>query len=366
MFRDAVLQRAPNKPKLMVTLDLESSETDRERDIICFYKQANIDWSRPFEARLRGDVALGDGVTRHFFSLVLEKLSCGLHLPLDNCGGRTLIFVGEEDHRVPSTSGTLVDGDLFRVVGRIIGHSFLNRGPLLCGLSNCLLPLICGDKLATPVFEMKDCPDTDITDIVFLLESERDLTEVEKGEVNQLAMSWDLPMVTIQNRRWLAERVLYHGVIGRRLQQIAQIRAGLKDTGVLQMLKQRPDLATVLFPRGAEEVLEPEFVLQRVLWPEPDSDEEDNIEVLCKATSFLRAYIESASSSELRQLVQFWTGWTVVPEQMTVEVEADLTFPVASTCFTTLKIPGRYETFPEFSNSLKAAVATTQFGFGRV
>ncbi|XP_036067559.1 uncharacterized protein LOC112136945 [Oryzias melastigma] len=34
MFRDAVLQRAPNKPKLMVTLDLESSETDRERDVM--------------------------------------------------------------------------------------------------------------------------------------------------------------------------------------------------------------------------------------------------------------------------------------------------------------------------------------------
>ncbi|KAF6715369.1 hypothetical protein FQA47_015601, partial [Oryzias melastigma] len=144
------------------------------------------------------------------------------------------------------------------VVGRIIGHSFLNRGPLLWGLSNCLLPLICGDKLATPVFEMKDCPDSDITDIVFLLESERDLTEVDKGEVNQLEMSWDLPMVTIQNRCWLAERVLYHGVIGRRLQQIAQIRAGLKDPGVLQMLKQRPDFTAVLFPRGAEEVLEPE------------------------------------------------------------------------------------------------------------
>ena len=47
-------------------------------------------------------------------------------------------------------------------------------------------------------------------------------------------------------------------VIVRRERQMAQLRKGLKDTRVLVMLKERPELTSALFPRSAEAELEPE------------------------------------------------------------------------------------------------------------
>lgn len=41
---------------------------------------------------------------------------------------------------------------------------------------------------------------------------------------------------------------------------MAQFRTGLKDTGLLKMLKERPDLAAVLFPRSAEAEIEAQVV----------------------------------------------------------------------------------------------------------
>ena len=47
-------------------------------------------------------------------------------------------------------------------------------------------------------------------------------------------------------------------VIVRRERQMVQLRKGLKDTRVLEMLKERLELASTLFPRSAEAELEPE------------------------------------------------------------------------------------------------------------
>lgn len=80
-----------------------------------------------------------------------------------------LFFIGEADHLVPSTSLPVLNGDLFRVAGRIIGHSFLNKGPLLHGMSQCLFPLLVNKKQEDAVLQIIDCPDTDVTDIVCLV-----------------------------------------------------------------------------------------------------------------------------------------------------------------------------------------------------
>lgn len=84
---------------------------------------------------------------------------------LDNTG-RTLLFNGSCDHKVPSTSRALIDGDLFRVAGRAIGHSFIHGGPSFTGLSPTMLQLITGSNEESAVFELSDCPDTDVLDVV--------------------------------------------------------------------------------------------------------------------------------------------------------------------------------------------------------
>ncbi|XP_076129024.1 uncharacterized protein LOC143110083 [Alosa pseudoharengus] len=366
MFRNNLMKDADQKPTLVFTLDMNTTEEGRERAMIGFYKQTSVDWTRPLEVRLKGDCAIGDGVKKYFFSLCLKKIQTGLHLDLDNIGGKTL-FIGQMDHLVPSSSLVLLNGDLFRVAGRIIGHSFLNEGPLLTGMGQFLFPLLANkDPGEDAILQIQDCPDTDVTDTVCLLESQTVLTVEQIEQVNNLALSWDLPTFTEDNGRLLSAQILHHGVIVRRDRQMAQFRKGLKDTGLLKMLKERPELAAVLFPRTAEAEMEPQMITQRVIWPEPDSDDEGDIDDYCSAAAYLRQYISSASSSQLRDLVEFWTGWTVLPDQLYVSIDKDLTFPVASTCFTTLKIPAGCRSYAEFCQNLSAAVSSTEFGFGRV
>ncbi|XP_056114359.1 uncharacterized protein LOC130090778 [Rhinichthys klamathensis goyatoka] len=350
-------------------MDLRKSPEEREREILTFYKNSMTNWARPLSVLLGGDSAFGDGVKRHFLSFVMSRVQYGFGLNLENCG-KTLFFNGQEDHLVPSTSRLLLDSDLFRVIGRMIGHSFLHSGPLLNGLSHSFFNLLIGQKDEIAVVELEDCPDTDVTDIVLLLQGSGNLTEDEHDQVNNLAINWDLPPVNENNRKWLAQSILYHAVIGRREKQIRQIRLGLKDTGVLRMIKERPALTDVLFPRASAQMIEREMVLDRIIWPTVDSDDEDyggySLEDTFKITGFFRQYIENGTPEELMQLIQFWVGWGILPQNLYVEVSSDVAMPTASTCRETIKLPAKYSTYESFHKDLKAAVSSIESGFGLV
>lgn len=54
MFRHHLLNSAEHKPELVARLDLRSTEEDREREIITFYKKPGIDWASPFSVILGG------------------------------------------------------------------------------------------------------------------------------------------------------------------------------------------------------------------------------------------------------------------------------------------------------------------------
>ncbi|CAL8306630.1 unnamed protein product [Merluccius merluccius] len=82
-FRQALLLSKEDERNLKVKLDMAEDEVDREGQIITFYKTPNIDWARPFQAKLQGDVAMGDGVARHFLSLVIHKLKHGFTIDVD-------------------------------------------------------------------------------------------------------------------------------------------------------------------------------------------------------------------------------------------------------------------------------------------
>ncbi|MED6247105.1 hypothetical protein ATANTOWER_030268, partial [Ataeniobius toweri] len=119
-----------------------------------------------------------------------------------------------------------------------------------------MLQLIVGSNQEFAALELADCPDTDVLDVVYVLDSQRELTPQERCEVNNLAFGWDLPPINDNNRRWLAEKILQHAVIERRRAQMKQLRKGLKESGVLTMIKERPALAEVLFPKSAEQVMD--------------------------------------------------------------------------------------------------------------
>ncbi|KAM6997496.1 G2/M phase-specific E3 ubiquitin-protein ligase-like isoform 6-T6 [Tautogolabrus adspersus] len=281
--------------------------------------------------------------------------------------GQTLLFEGEPDHLVPAASEVLIESNLFRVAGRMIGHSFLHDGPHVTGLSPAVIHVLFnGDpEMATIVVE--DCPDLHIRSIIQMLELE-ELTQEQKDTVSDLSLSWDLPAVTKTNQRWLHNKLLVHAVIGRTMRQIKQLRKGLKDVMLWPLLTSRPDVVPLLFPKMAGMQFVPQMFLDKITWPVEDSDDEDeglDIECKCRITGFLRVFIETASSDTLAQLLKFWVGWEMLPSELKVEFSGG-TFPSSSTCFETLKLPAHYNTYKDFEEALVAAIDSAHTGFGLV
>ncbi|XP_037399935.1 uncharacterized protein LOC108431952 [Pygocentrus nattereri] len=136
-----LLHEKETEPPLKFRMDIREDVEDQEERIISFYKVPKIDWARPLYCKLEGDVATGEGIKRHLFSLVMHKLRSGFITDFGN-GTSTVIFEGQIDHLVPSTSQVHVQNDLFLMAVRMISHSFLHGGLLLAGLSPAIIHVL--------------------------------------------------------------------------------------------------------------------------------------------------------------------------------------------------------------------------------
>lgn len=87
------------------------------------------------------------------------------YFPLGNACG-TLMFEGQPDHLIPSTSQVLAQNELFIMAGRIVGHSFLHGGPHLAGLSPAVLHVLLGGTPQTATITLDDVADFDIKETI--------------------------------------------------------------------------------------------------------------------------------------------------------------------------------------------------------
>ncbi|XP_067289638.1 uncharacterized protein [Pseudorasbora parva] len=257
------------------------------------------------------------------------------------------------------------------MAGRMIGHCFLHGGPPLSGLSPAVVHVISGGSAETALLQISDCPDFDLRQKIMLLDGDSEIIPEEKESINVLCYSWDLPPVSNANRRWLYERLLHHAVIGRTMRQIKQHRKGLKETMLWPLLCQRPDVLPVIFPRETNDVLTPMCILNSISWPSMvENDDDDDEDECCledknRVAGYLRQFIESASSPELKALIKFWVGWEVPTTSLKLEV-TQCNLPKASTCFETLRLPSHYRDFKTFKQELLACTSTVDTGFGLV
>lgn len=107
------------------------------------------------------------------------------------------------------------------------------------------------------------------------------------------------------------------------------------------------------------------IILQHITWPHED-DDDYSLDTKCRISGYLRHFIENASPDELTDLLKFWTGWEIMPRNnLSIEVVKG-SFPTASTCFETLRIPGHYKDYASFKNDILACIGTCQTGFGLV
>ncbi|XP_048034538.1 uncharacterized protein LOC125260283 isoform X2 [Megalobrama amblycephala] len=250
MFRAELLSENRFCPSMSLMINQFDTVDEQDRTLISFYKKNSTNWSAPLRCSLIGDEAVGTGVNRHIFSMIMQKLKTGFSLNLGSAA--TTLFEGEKNHRVPSASVVLRDSNLFQMAGRMIGHSFIHGGPCLSGLSLPVVILLTGGSAdsAASALTLQDCPDLDHRETIRLLKKTK-LTEEERTRLSELCLFWDLPVPSSTNRDWLFQQLLSHAVIGRVKSQIKDLRKGIKETGIWPLLSQRHDMQRIVFPRDS-------------------------------------------------------------------------------------------------------------------
>ncbi|XP_034001050.1 uncharacterized protein LOC117494314 [Trematomus bernacchii] len=204
------------------------------------------------------------------------------------------------------------------MAGRMIGHSFLHGGPPLTGINPAVLHVLLGGSPETATLVLEDVADIDIRETIQLLSladcskkangerGDNELTEHQRGAVNDLALSWDLPVLTETNQAWLLQSLLLHAVLRRTSQQIKQLKKGLQESMLWPLLEARPDV----------------MVLNNIIWPgEGDNEDDDGcpVAIKCRIAGNLRQFVETVTEDKRKQLVKFWVGWELPMPDMQME-----------------------------------------------
>lgn len=81
---------------------------------------------------------------------------------------------------------------------------------------------------------------------------------------------------------------------------------------------------------------------------------------------YLSFYCIFSDGAELVDLCRFWTGSNTLPErssQMQVKFDENIELPIAETCFLSMTIPTKHQSFEEFQKFFDIAVKHGGQGF---
>ncbi|XP_035501964.2 uncharacterized protein LOC118317415 [Scophthalmus maximus] len=190
----------------------------------------------------------------------------------------------------------------------------------------------------------------------------------ETSTLSNLCLEWYFPVPT--NKLLLLQQLLSHAVLGQLNMQIKQVKKGLKETGIWPLLNLRPDVVPVLFPRECEAEINPERVLQSIIWlhvrQTNDSDSDDLENETMQVTGFFRQFVEEASADSLRELMRFWVGWEVPCKNLKLE-EVQSTgprhLPTSSTCNECLRLPNHYTSYAALKADMILCLRSVESGF---
>ncbi|XP_072571903.1 uncharacterized protein [Paramormyrops kingsleyae] len=129
LYKFELLSKYETRKAVVLQMDLWESITDQQRSLISFYKAPKVEWASPISCKLEGNVAVGEGVKRFFFSKAVSLVQSGFHFNFGNTDV-TRLFDGEPDHLTPSTSQTLLESDVFG--GRKNNGAFIHSWWTMC------------------------------------------------------------------------------------------------------------------------------------------------------------------------------------------------------------------------------------------
>lgn len=138
--------------------------SDFANDVLEVYKKPISKLCSPFSVKFENETSVGSGRIREFFSLLMSMIVNGFPLEGED-KPLTLVFKGEADHKVPVANSLLRRTGFYKLIGRMIAHSFLHGGPLIFGISQAIVDYILAeDNEEISSLEAVDIPDIDLRD----------------------------------------------------------------------------------------------------------------------------------------------------------------------------------------------------------
>ena len=102
--------------------------SDFANNVMGIYKAKTDKLHSRFSVKFENETSVGSGPVREYFSLLMSMLIQGFLLDGEK-KPPTLIFEGEDDHKIPVSNSLLRSTSVYKAVGRMIAHSFLQCAP---------------------------------------------------------------------------------------------------------------------------------------------------------------------------------------------------------------------------------------------
>ncbi len=359
----------------------ESILVDRETfwlDVVKFYKKA---LSKPDILRKElyvafdGEEGLDGGAMKiEFFTLALNEIKARL-------------FEGAERNMVPIKDAT--KGILFQLAGVVISRAFLQRSsigfPYLAPHIYSQIVEEEEDEIATQMKKehipldastallhefltaLENC--TTDEDVHALLEE-----NVKNEAYWQIINSSRWPkekIVDISSKEFLLQHLIFHELLVSRKNEIEEFSDGLKHLSFLDFLRKHKETCKVLFTGAECQPITVDSLKEMIINVETKSFSER------QAHEWFLAYLNEDEDedfpvdSRLRALLQFWTGWTIIPfgglvKRLKVVFLPDddtKTLPTTSSCTALLRIPTVHSSKKGFFKSMNIALKFGSVGF---
>ena len=354
---------------------------DRETlwmDVVKFYKRS---LTKPDILRkelcvsFKNEEGLDGGAMKiEFFSLALNEV-------------KSRLFEGAEPNMVPIKDAT--KGMLFQLAGVIVSHALFQRSSIgfpflaphiysyivgeeedetISKITKEHIPL---DSSTALLHEFINCLETcENDDDIHQLLEENSKCEAFWQIIN--SSRWPKEkVISMSSKDFLLQHLVSHELLVSRKNEIQEFSEGLKSLSLLKLLQKNKEICTILFIAGEFQPLTADGIMEMIIAVETHSFSER------QAYEWLKSYInededeEFPGDSRQRALLQFWTGWTVVPfcglaKRLKVAFLADddtKSLPTTSSCTAVLRIPTVHSSKKGFFEAMNIALKFGRVGF---
>ena len=297
------------------------------------------------------------------------------------------LFEGKEPNLIPIKDAT--KGLLFQLAGVIISHSVSQQASIgFPTLAPYLYAYIVGyaeDEIALLMkkeFIPLDASTSVLHDLLTGLEACKNDADIQVLlEENQMSEAfWQLinssrwpkeQPVNISTRDFLLQHLVNHELLASRKNELNELREGLKSMGFLDLISKNKEMFKVFFCATEGKLLNLDAFKDMMLNILPSNFAEE------QSHKWFFDYLDQNENQDFpgdnrcRSLLQFWTGWSVIPfggltKRLKVNFLPDddkHSLPTSSACKATLRLPTVHSSKVKFFQSMDIALKFGKVGF---